>query len=237
MSSSWHRLPAPAPRKGLRAQPLWCFGVFSDPVGIGVVTSLGHPGGNITGVALGIEDGIAGKWVELLREAVPNATRLAVLWNPGARGAEVRVKELRAAAATLKLTLYMYEVRSVTEFGGAFSAMSKSRVAGLVVLVDPLTLRHRESIVRLAAQNRLPAIYGFSEFARSGGLAAYGPSVPEQARRAAYYVDKILRGTKPADLPVEQPTKFELVINMKTAKALGLTIPSTLLLRADEVIE
>jgi ABC-type uncharacterized transport system substrate-binding protein len=214
--------------------PVVFWGV-SDPVGIGLVASLGHPGGNITG--LGLEDGLSGKWLELLKEAVPNAIRLAVLWNPGSRGLESRVRELQAAAAALKLRLYAFEVRSVTELDGAFNAMSKTHVGGLVVLVDPLTLRHRESIVRLAARTRLPAIYGFPEFARAGGLVAYGPSVPDQARRAATYVDKILKGAKPADLPVEQPTKFELVINMKTAKTLGLTIPQSVLGRADEIIQ
>ena len=216
--------------------PVIFWGV-SDPVGIGLVASLGHPGGNITGVALGTEEGLVGKWVELLGEAVPNTTRVAVLWNPGARGLELRVKELQAAAATLKLKLYIFEVRNVSEFDGAFNAISKTHVGGLIVMVDPLTLRNRERIVGLAAQTRLPTMYGFSEFARSGGLMAYGPSVADQARRAATYVDKILKGTKPADLPVEQPTKFELIINMKTARALGLTIPQTLLLRADQVIQ
>jgi putative ABC transport system substrate-binding protein len=227
---------ASAAKRSESISPVVFWGV-SDPVGIGLVASLGHPGGNITGVALGTEEGLAGKWVELLSEAVPNATRVAVLWNPGARGLELRVKELQAAAATLKLKLYIFEVRNVSEFDGAFNAISKTHVGGLIVMVDPLTLRNRERIVRLAAQTRLPTIYGFSEFARSGGLMAYGPSVPDQARRAAKYVDKILKGAKPAELPVEQPTKFELVINMKTAKALGLTIPQTLLLRADQVIE
>jgi ABC-type uncharacterized transport system substrate-binding protein len=227
---------ASAAKRSESITPVVFWGV-GDPVGIGLVASLGHPGGKITGVALGTEDGLAGKWVELLSEAVPNATRVAVLWNPGARGLELRVKELQAAAATLKLKLYIFEVRNVSEFDGAFNAISKTHVGGLIVMVDPLTLRNRERIVRLAAQTRLPTIYGFSEFARSGGLLAYGPSVPDQARRAATYVDKILKGAKPADLPVEQPTKFELVINLKTAKALGLTIPQTLLLRADQIIE
>jgi putative ABC transport system substrate-binding protein len=227
---------AGAARRITGAVPVVFWGV-SDPVGIGVVASLGHPGGNITGVALGTEDGLAGKWVELLTEVVPNAKRLAALWNPNARGLEARVKELRTAAATLKRTLHTHEVRSASEFDGAFNAMSKEHVGGLIVVVDPLTLRHRENIVRLAAQTRLPAVYGFSEFARAGGLMAYGPSVPDQARRAAAYVDKILKGAKPADLPVEQPTKFELVINLRTAKALGLTIPQSVLARADEIIE
>jgi putative ABC transport system substrate-binding protein len=227
---------ASAAKRTERMTPVVFWGV-SDPVGIGLVASLGHPGGNITGVALGTEDGLPGKWVELLREAVPNATRLAVLWNPGARGLELRVKELQAAAATLKLKVYTFEVRNATELDGAFNAIAKTHGDGLIVMVDPLTLRNRERIVRLAAQTRLPTIYGFSEFARSGGLMAYGPSVSDQARRAAAYVDKILKGAKPAELPVEQPTKFELVINLKTAKALGLTIPQTLLLRANQVIE
>jgi putative ABC transport system substrate-binding protein len=225
-----------AAKKITSTVPVVFWGV-ADPVGIGVVASLGHPGGNITGVVLGTEDGLAGKWAELLREAVPNATQVAVLGNPDAPGLKPRVKELRTAAATLKLTFHIFEVRSVREFEGAFNAMSKTHVGGLIVVVDPLTLRYRENIVRLAAQTRLPAVYGFSEFVRSGGLIAYGPSVPDQARRAAAYVDRILNGAKPADLPVEQPTKFELVINLKTAKTLALTIPPSLLARADQVIE
>ena len=227
---------ASAAKRSESLTPVVFWGV-SDPVGIGLVASLGHPGGNITGVALGTEEGLAGKWVELLREAVPNATRVAVLWNPGARGLELRVKELQAAAVTLKLKPYIFEARNVSEFDGAFNAISKTRVGGLIVMVDPLTLRNRERIVRLAAQTRLPTVYGFSEFAHSGGLMAYGPSVPDQARRAATYVDKILKGATPADLPVEQPTKFELVINLKTAKALNLSIPQSLLVRADEIIQ
>ena len=216
--------------------PVVIWGV-SDPVGIGVVASLAHPGGNITGVALGTEDGLPGKRVELLKDALPDLTRVAALWNPNARGLERQVKELQAAAATRKLTLHTFEVRNAGELDGAFSAMSKTHVGGLVVVADPLTFRYREDIVRLARQARLPAIYGFSEFARLGGLMAYGPSVPDQAARAAAYVDKILQGAKPADLPVERPTRFEFVINMQTAKALGLTIPPSLLLRADQVVD
>jgi len=160
-----------------------------------------------------------------------------VLWNPGSVGIEARMRELRAIAATLKLKEHTFPVRSVEDFDGAFTAMTRARVGGLVVIVDPLTLRHRASIVRLAAQHRLPAVYGFSEFVRSGGLIAYGPSVPDQARRAARYVDRILTGTRPEDLPVEQPTKFELLVNLRAARALGLVIPQSLLLRADEVIQ
>jgi len=227
---------ADAAKKITSSVPVVFWGV-ADPAGTGVVASLGHPGGNITGVALGTEDGLAGKWAELLKEAVPNAIQVAVLGNPNGPGLAPRVKELRTAAATLKLTLHIFEVRSVREFDGAFNAMSKTHVGGLIVVVDPLTLRYRENVVRLAAQTRLPAVYGFGEFVRSGGLIAYGPSVADQARRAAAYVDKILNGAKPADLPVEQPAEFELVINLKTAKALGLTIPPSLLQRADQVIE
>ena len=227
---------ADAAKKITSTVPVVFWGV-ADPAGTGLVASLGHPGGNITGVALGTEDGLAGKWAELLKEVVPNATNLAVLGNPNGPGLAPRVKELRAAAATLKLTLHIFEVRSVKEFDGAFNAMSKTHVGGLIVVVDPLTLRHRESIVRLAAQTRLPAVYGFGEFVRSGGLIGYGPRVSDQARRAAAYVDRILHGSKPAELPVEQPAEFELLINLKTAKALGLTIPPSLLQRADQVIE
>jgi putative tryptophan/tyrosine transport system substrate-binding protein len=216
--------------------PVVFWGV-ADPIGIGVVTSLRHPGGNITGVALGTEDGLTGKWIEILSQAVPGLTSLAVLWNPDSVALEARIKELRASAATLKLKDHTFTARSVDDFDGAFNVMSKTRVGGLVVVVDPLTLRYRHAIVRLAAQHRLPAVYGFSEFVRSGGLIAYGPSVPDQARRAARYVDKILTGARPADLPVEQPTKFELLINLRTARALGLTIPQSLLLRADELIQ
>jgi putative ABC transport system substrate-binding protein len=216
--------------------PVVFWGV-ADPVQSGLVASLGHPGGNITGVALGTEDGLAGKWAELLRESVPNATQVAVLGNPDAPGLARRVNELRSVAATLKLVLHIFEVRSVRDFDSAFNAMSKAHIGGLIVVVDPLTLRYRETIVRLAAQTRLPAVYGFGEFVRSGGLIAYGARVSDQARRAAVYVDRILNGAKPADLPVEQAAEFELVINLKTAKARGLTIPPALLQRADQVIE
>jgi putative ABC transport system substrate-binding protein len=225
-----------AARKITSTVPVVFWGV-ADPVQSGLVASLGHPGGNITGVALGTEDGLAGKWAELLREAVPSATQVAVLGNPDAPGLAPRVKELRSVAATLKLALYIFEVRGVREFDSAFNAMSKAHIGGLIVVVDPLTLRYRETIVRLAAQTRLPAVYGFGEFVRSGGFIAYGPRVPDQARRAAAYVDRILNGAKPADLPVEQPAEFELLINLKTAKTLGLTIPPSLLQRADQVIE
>ena len=215
--------------------PVVFWGV-SDPAGTGLVASLAHPGGNITGVALGTEEGLAGKWVEFLRDAAPSITRVAVLRNPSARGTEARMKEMEAAASTSKLTLHPFEARSADELEGVFGAMRRAHMGGLIVVADPLTLRHRDLVVRLAAQARIPAIYHFEEFVRAGGLMSYGPSVPDQARRAAAYVVKILQGAKPADLPVERPTTFRLVINLRAASGLGLTIPSSLLLRADEVI-
>jgi ABC-type uncharacterized transport system substrate-binding protein len=158
-----------------------------------------------------------------------------VLWNPDAP--VLRVTEVEAAATRLGLTVHRMPVRSVDDLAGAFSTLPRSSREGVIVLTDPLTLRHRVRIVQLVAQRRLPAVYGFGEFARAGGLAAYGPSVTDLARRAAGYVDRVLKGAKPGDLPIEQPTKFELVINVKTAKTLNLTIPPALLLRADQVLE
>jgi putative ABC transport system substrate-binding protein len=176
------------------------------------------------------------KWVELLKEVVPKTSRLALLWNPKTM-LTARAKEVQDKARALRVKLESFEVRGPDEFDSVFLAMTKERVDGLIVLADPLTVRYRAQIVALAAQNRLPTIYQFAEFVRVGGLIAYGTSVPDVFRRAAIYVDKIFRGARPADLPIEQPTKFELVINLKTAKALGLTIPPSLLLRADEVIQ
>jgi putative ABC transport system substrate-binding protein len=208
-----------------------------DPLGVGLVASLGRPGGNLTGFSQAEEDGLVGKRLELFKEAVPPIPRLALIWNPTAPGVALRLNEARAAAASFGVILRPFEVRDAKELDGVFAEMTRERMTRLMVLADPLTVRNRTQIVNLAAKSRLPAIYPFLEFARAGGLMAYGPSVPELFRRAATYVDKILKGAKPADLPVEQPTKFELVINLKTAKALGLTIPQSLLGRADEVIQ
>jgi putative ABC transport system substrate-binding protein len=207
-----------------------------DPLGNGLVKSLGRPGGNVTGFSQADEEGFVGKRLELLKQAVPKMTRVAVLWNPMARGVHLRLNETRTAATKLGVTLRAFEVRDMAQLESAFTAMARERMGGLIVLSDPWTVRHRVEIADLAAKARMPAMYQFGEFARAGGLMSYGPSVPELFRRAAAYVDKILKGAKPADLPVEQPTKFELVVNLRAAQALGLTIPQSLMLRADDVI-
>ena len=209
----------------------------ADPVGVGIVASLGRPGGNLTGFSQAEEEGLVGKRIELFREAVPPVDRLALIWNPTAPGVALRLKEARSSAAKFKVTIRSFEVHDAKELDGIFATIAKERFTRLMVLADPLTVRNRVHIVELAAKTRLPAIYPFLEFAHVGGLMAYGPSIPELFRRAAGYVDKIVKGAKPADLPVEQPTKFDFVINLKTAKALGLTIPRTVLARADEVIQ
>jgi len=227
---------AVAAKKLTSTVPIVFVGV-GDPVGLGLVNSLGRPGGNVTGLSLAFTEGFAGKWVELLLEAVPQASRLAVLANPLYSRNDSFAREMLAAAAPRAVKLSMFHARDAGEFEGAFAGMGQAGAQGLIVLTDPLTLRYRARIVEIAAHRRLPAMYGFGEFARTGGLMAYGPSVSEMFRRAATYVDKILKGAKPADLPVEQPTKFDLVINRKTAQALGMTIPASLLLRADEVID
>jgi putative tryptophan/tyrosine transport system substrate-binding protein len=227
---------AVAAKKATTTVPVVFVGA-TDPVGAGLVESLARPGGNLTGFSVAFEEGFAGKWVELLREAVPRASRVAVLFNPAGPASGGALREMETAATALGVKLQEIRVRDASEFDEAFAAMARDGVGGLVVWTDPLTLRYRTKIVQLAAAHHLPAIYSFGEFARAGGLIAYGPSVREMFRRAAGYVDRILKGASPADLPVEQPTKFELVINLKTAKVLDLTIPQSLLLRADEVIQ
>ena len=208
-----------------------------DPLGSDLVLSLARPDGNMTGFSLAEEDGLLGKRLEIFREMVPAINRLALIWNSASPTGAPRLKEARSAAAKFGVTLEPFEVRDAKELDGIFATIAKERIGALMVIADPLTVRNRQRIVTLAASKRIPGMYSFLEFAQAGGLVAYGPSVPELFRRAATYVDKIFKGAKPADLPVEQPTKFELVINLKTARALGLTIPKDLLLRADEVIQ
>ena len=227
---------AVAAKATIKTLPVVFVGV-QDPVGIGIVSSLGRPGANLTGFSQAEEEGLVGKRLELFKEAVPPVDRLGLIWNPTAPGVELRLKEARKAATRFGVTLRTFEVRDAKELDGAFATMRKERLARLMVLADPLTVRNRAHIVELAARSRIPAIYPFLEFTRVGGLMAYGPSIPELFLRAAGYVEKILKGAKPADLPVEQPTKFDLVINLKTAKALGLSIPRPVLARADELLQ
>ena len=210
--------------------------IVSDPVGAGAVASLARPGGNITGLSL-MHPEVTGKRLQLLTEVVPRPSRVAVLWNPSNPNSSPLVRETEAAARSLGVQLHLREARSTAEIEGAFSAMTSDRVRAVIVLPDALFLDQRKQVVALAAKGRLPAMYYTRNFVDAGGLMAYGPNQADNVRRAATYVDKILKGARPADLPVEQPTKFELVINLKTAKVLGLTIPRSVLSLADEVIQ
>ena len=207
-----------------------------DPVGDGFVASLGRPGGNITGVtALSRE--LSGKRLELLKDTVPGLARVAILWNPVEVSGARQLRDTEDAARVLGLQVQALEARGPDDFAGAFAAALKGGAGGLTVLEDPVTRFQRARLVDLAAQSRLPTISNERVFVEAGGLMSYAASDRDMHRRAAYYVDRILKGAKPADLPVEQPTKFELIINLKTAKALGMTIPPSLLLLADEVIQ
>jgi putative ABC transport system substrate-binding protein len=208
-----------------------------DPVGLGLIASLARPGANVTGLSYRVGVETMGKALELLKETVPKVRRVAILSNPANPAQPITVRDVKVAARSLGVQLQLLEARGPNEFDGAFAAMAKDRVGALLVVADSMFIVHRTRVADLAAKNRLPAAYGLREHVEAGGLMSYGPSSPDNYRRAATYVDKILKGARPADLPVEQPTKFELVINLKTAKALGLTIPSSLLLRADEVIQ
>jgi putative tryptophan/tyrosine transport system substrate-binding protein len=214
-------------------------GAMGDPVGDGLVASLSRPGGNITGLTfLGPE--LVPKRLGLLKEALPKVSRVGALWHPGAFGERTTrdmLKETEAAARALGVQLQLVEVRGPDELDRAFSTMSNERSEALIMLPSTMLFNERKRIVALAAKHRLPSMFNARESAELGGLISYGASLPDLIRRSATYVDKILKGAKPGDLPVEQPTKFELVINLRTAKALGLTIPPSLLGRADEVIQ
>ena len=207
-----------------------------DPLAAGLVSSLARPGGNTTGLSVVTPD-LTEKRLGLLKEILPGQTRVAVLWNSGNPISEPELRKTEAAARSLGLQLQSFGVRDPREFASAFSSMKTERAGALFVLSDAMFFGRRKEIVDLAASNRLPLVAHLREFADAGGLMTYGPNVVDLHRRAAYFVDKFLKGAKPGDLPVEQPTKFELVINLKTAKALGLTIPPSLLQRADQVIE
>jgi len=201
----------------------------------GVVASLGRPGGNVTGVTL-ISSELAGKRLELLRETVPGLSHVGILWNAANPDRAFDFAQMQVAARLLKVEVQSLEIRDANALEGAFQAAGRGRVGGLIPLHDALIMGQRTRIADLAAKSRLPALYESSEYVKAGGLMGYGPNYRATYRRVAYYVDRILKGTKPADLPVEQPMRFELVINMKTAKALGLTLPPSIMVRADQVI-
>ena len=225
-----------AAQHATRTIPIVMAGV-TDPVGQGLVTSLARPGGNTTGVSL-LNEELPGKRLEILKETVPQSTRIAVLANPAWPAYAPGLHNLTVAARALGVHLHVVEVRRADELALAFAAMTQAGVDALLVIAEPALMDGlRGQVADLAAMRRLPAMYDWKMYVVAGGLMAYGPSLPDVYRRAATYVDKILKGTPPTDLPVEQPTKFELVINLKTAKALGLTVPPSLLLLADEVLQ
>jgi putative ABC transport system substrate-binding protein len=216
-----------------RAIPIVMIG---NPVGSGLVANLARPGGNITGLSV-LAPEIVGKQLELLKELIPRVSSVTILWNPTNPGHSRALEEARIAARSLGIKLQISGARVPDEFEGAFAAMTRERVGAVLVLLDGMFLLHQSRIIDLAAKSRLPAMYSRRSDVTGGGLMAYAPSLPDIFRRAATYVDKILKGAKPDDLPIEQPTKFEFVINLETAKALGLTIPQSMLVRADEVIQ
>ena len=224
-----------AAKKASATTPI-VFASVVDPVASGLVASLARPGGNLTGLTvLGPE--LSGKRLELLKEVLPNVTRMAALWNSANPAQELVWKEMQAAAQKLHLQLQSLEVRSANDFDIAFKAALRERAQALIPSGEPLINTQLKRIVEFAAKNRLPAMYAGPEAVDAGGLMSYAPNYTDHYRRAAVYVDKILKGAKPADLPVEQPTKFEFAINLKTAKQIGLTIPPNVLLRADKVIK
>jgi putative ABC transport system substrate-binding protein len=212
-------------------------GASGDPVALGFVDSIARPGGNITGLSTTTGPEIFGKQLELLKESVPKVNRVAALSNPVNVANVLQLKETKTAAQALGLTLLTFEVKSTTDIANAFAAMKKERAGALTVLSDPMLISQRIQIAELAVKNRLPAIYGVPEHAEAGGLLVYAASRLIIFRRATTYVDKILKGAKPADLPIEQPIKFDFIINLKAAKQIGLTIPPDMLARADRVIK
>jgi putative tryptophan/tyrosine transport system substrate-binding protein len=212
------------------------FAASSDPLSTGVVTSLAKPGGNITGLSLMASD-LSAKRLELIHTLVPSVNNIAVLWDSSNPGMALRVRETRAAAENSKIEFFDAGARNLDELAAMFAELLKRKPLALVVTAEPFTMEHRSRILDFMARNAIPAMYEEGRFVEAGGLMSYGPSVPDLFRRSASYVDKILKGANPANLPVEQPTKFELVINRNTAKALGITVPDSILLRADKVVE
>jgi putative tryptophan/tyrosine transport system substrate-binding protein len=224
-----------AVKKATTSIPLVMIAV-GDPVGTGLIGSLAHPGGNVTGLT-SIAADLEGKRLELLREVVPTLSHVAVFWNPASPFQVVSEKEVQAAAQLLRIKVLSLAVQAQEQFDNAFAAIRRERPGALNVLADRLFLHNRMSIMDFATKHRLPGVHAYVELVEAGGLMSYGPSYPGMHRRAAYFVDRILKGAKPADLPVEQPAKFELVINLKAGKQIGVTIPPSVLYRADKVIK
>jgi putative tryptophan/tyrosine transport system substrate-binding protein len=225
-----------AARKATATIPIVMINV-GDPVGLGLIASLARPGGNVTGSAFTVGTETFGKALELLKDAVPNLRHVAILSNPGNPVHPLVTRDIAVAARALGVQLQLLEARGPDEFDAAFAAMTKERVEALYVIADVLFVLHAARLADLAVKNRLPSMHQLRGDVVAGGLMSYGHNSADQYRGAATFVDKLLKGAKPTDLPVDQPTKFELLINLKTAKALGLTIPESLLARADEVIE
>ena len=213
------------------------FTIVDDPIAFGLIDSLGHPGGNITGLTSGAGPGLYGKRLELLKESFPRVSRVAALWNPDDPGSVVNVRGMETPARSLSLKLQSVEMRDPNDLQQAFSAMKRERAEALVTILGALVGSQRSRIVDLAAKSRLATMSAESRWTEAGGLMSYGPDYADLYRRAATYLDKILKGAKPAELPIEQPTKFEFVINLKTAKQIGLTIPQSVLYRADKIIK
>jgi ABC-type uncharacterized transport system substrate-binding protein len=232
---AWSGQATKAAQEATRTIPI-VMSLVNDPVGSGLVASLARPGGNVTGTTVMAPD-VVGKRLELLKEVVPKVSRVAVLQHPDNPASAPMLREVEARARALGVRLQILGVRNPAEIDSAFAAMTRERAGALMSLSDAIFDTQQRQILELAAKRRLPAIFGNRQYAEAGGLAAYGADFLDLERRAATYVDKILKGAKPADLPVEQPTKFELVLNLRTAKALGLTFPSSMLVRADFVIE
>ena len=224
-----------AAREGTKTIPI-VTAAIGDPIAVGVVSSVAHPGGNVTGLT-SMSPEIDAKRLELLKELVPSVSRVAVLWNPGNPNTKFRLPNLQAAAKSLRLKLELVGVRDGEQLDKAFGAIVAARSQALMVPSDLALLSRREQIIDLAGKRRLPGLYPYRDFVEAGGLASYSPSYPAMFRRAAVYVDRIIKGAKPGELPIEQPTKFDLIVNLKAAKALGLTIPQSVLGRADEIIQ
>ena len=228
--------PAVAAQKATKSIPIVFIGV-GDPVEVGLVTSFSHPGGNVTGLSMRLGGGFMGKLVELLKEAAPPISRVGYLRTPQVPANDQRIAEMQRATKALGLQLVILDVRDLHELEPALRTLTQRPGGSFVVIGQPLLFPHRSGITELAARFRLPAIYSFRVFAEAGGLMSYGPDLPDLWRRAAQYTDRILKGAAPAEMPVEEPAKFEFIVNLKTARALGLAIPPSVLQRADEVIE